>query len=104
MNTVPHIGVTLQQRRLLNVHRASSLYELERMERLNADLQLDALREGVRQPDPCLFCAPCDDTPASAPRWLVVLMIAGWLSLLAIGLGWNLRVVQVFVHVLRHLP
>lgn len=103
MNT-PHIGQTLHQRALLRLHlEREHAAELARFEATHAALQVDALLDRVSQPEPVQMCAVEEDEEV-VPAWLVMLGAALWLAVLGLGLGWNLHVVQLFVHALRNLP
>lgn len=82
----PHIGVTLAQRAILRyrMEQREPEDERERLERTTAALQVDALLDRVRQPDPCNFCAPAEEK--LTPLWLLALGGAVWTALLVIGL------------------
>lgn len=89
MNThpTPHIGVTLAQRRALTYQLQQRELEAERdrLERIHAELQVDALLDRIREND-ASGCAECDDDELT-PLWLMALGATLWTLLLVIGLG-----------------
>jgi hypothetical protein len=86
MNTLPHIGSTLAQRRALSAYQLQQdALEADRRERIDAALQVDALLVRIREND-AAGCAECDaDEPT--PLWLLALGATLWTLLLVIGLG-----------------
>lgn len=86
----PHIGATLAQRAILRYQMEQRELEAERarFERTTAALQVDALLDRVRQPEPCNFCAPDDGVPPAIPArqliaaglaWLIAMLASLWL-------------------------
>ncbi|KZC17044.1 hypothetical protein RHOFW510R12_01380 [Rhodanobacter sp. FW510-R12] len=86
----PHIGATLAQRAILRyrLEQRELDAERDRLERTTAALQVDAMLDRVRQPEPANFCAPADDVPpaltgrqlaAVAALWLAAMLGALWL-------------------------
>ncbi|TPG08297.1 hypothetical protein EAH88_11730 [Rhodanobacter glycinis] len=86
MDALPHIGQTLKQRALLRYQLLQHELEVERRERIDAALQVDAMLDRVSQPEPCQFCA-VEEVPAPVPLWLLVLGATLWTAVLVIGLG-----------------
>lgn len=84
---MPHIGATLAQRAILRYQMEQRELEAERarFERTTAALQVDALLDRVRQPEPCNFCAP-DEVLEPVPRWILVLGAALWSAVVIVGL------------------
>lgn len=55
--------------------------ESERSHKINAALQVDALLDRARQPEPCNFCAPIPDSEPAAFVWLLrILFVAAMAS------------------------
>ncbi len=69
---------------LLNLHRAACLYELDRMRRNDAALQVDMLLDRVSQPEPVQMCADVDHEPPVSP-WIFWPLVCAFSLILTFG-------------------
>jgi len=87
-----HIGSTLAQGAVLRYRMQQRELEAERarFDRTTAALQVDALLDRARQPEPCCFCAePQDVSPPLSPWvfWPIVVTCSGALTFAAYELA-----------------
>lgn len=100
----PAASRCLRQRRMLRDALIS--HEVERANRLFAELQTDALLDRVRQPEPANFCAPVDQDPprrSVALGW-VIAYAAMLIGSVAMAMAWNTDTVQHVLTLLRGTP
>lgn len=92
----PTPGQNIRQRRALR--DALIDHEIERADRLHAELQVDALLDRVRQPE---HKPPVHPAITSAMIGLYFVILIGSAAL---ALGWHTRAVQAFLEMLRSAP
>lgn len=92
----PTPGQNIRQRRVLR--DALIDHEIERADRLHAELQTDALMDRVRQPEPKPPVYPTI-TAAMIGAYFVILIGSA-----ALALSWHTDAVQAFLETLRSAP